>query len=90
MFKVFWGEQEQSINTQTCKSPKSWLLYLSKEDKCPFLYNVPVSRLSLFARAWYHAKTTYKYAQKVNKADHFIVSCGQNSRFALQIMEEQC
>ncbi len=49
-----------------------------------------VSRPSLFARAWYHTKTTYRYPQPLTKADAFIVSCGQNARFALPIMEQQC
>ncbi len=82
-------DEVHSINIQQCRSKKSVVLYLSKEDRAPFLYNVRVSELSLFARAWYHARKTYTYPQKVNKADSFIVSCGQNSRFAIAIMEEQ-
>lgn len=87
-FMVFTGGEEFSINIQTCKSPKSWLIYISKEDNCPFMYNIRVSELSLFARAWHHARTRYRYPQPVNRVDDFIVSCGQNARFAIGICEE--
>lgn len=63
-------------------------MYLSKEDRQPFLFNVRVSELSLYARAWHHAKSTYRSIRPVNKADPFIVSCGQNARFALGIIDE--
>jgi hypothetical protein len=44
--------------------------------------------LSLYSRAWYGAKTQYKYPQPINKADPFIISCGQNARFAIGVIEE--
>ena len=34
---VFLGGEEYSVNIQCCKSPKAWLIYLSKEDNCPFM-----------------------------------------------------
>jgi len=79
---------EYSLDIQTCRSPKSWLIYLSKEDTHPFVYNVRVSQLSLFARAWHHAKTTYRTPRPINRQDEFIVRCGQNARFAIGICEE--
>lgn len=85
---VFLGGEEYSVNVQACKSPKAWLIYLSKEDNCPFLFNVRVSELSLYARAWHHARTKYRYPQPITKCDDFIVSCGQNARFAIGIIEE--
>lgn len=85
---VFLGGEEFSVNVQACKSPKAWILYLSKEDNCPFLHNVRVSELSLYARAWHHARTKYRYPQRINRCDEFIVSCGQNARFAIGICEE--
>jgi len=81
-------EYDGSINIQTCRSPKSWILYITKEDKSPFLFGVRISECSLFARAWHHARTKYRYPQNINKCDEFIVSCGQNSRFAIGIIEE--
>jgi hypothetical protein len=89
IINIFLGEEPFCINLQVCRSPKAVLLYLSKEDKATYFHNVPLSRLSLYARAWYHAKKTYKFPQPINKADPFIISCGQNSRFALNIMEQQ-
>jgi hypothetical protein len=86
---MFLDNENYSKNIQVCRSSKQVLLYLSKEDKAPYLHNVSVSRLPLFARAWYHAKKTYTYPQPVNKVDAFIVSCGQNSRFAISTMEQQ-
>lgn len=63
-------------------------MYLSKEDRQPVLYNVRVSELSLFARAWHHAKTTYRDIRPIQKSDPFIVGLGQHSRFAISIVEE--
>lgn len=71
-----------------CKSPKSWLLYISKEDKCPFLFGVRISELSLYARAWHHAKSTYKTLRPIDKSDPFLVGLGQYQRFGLQIIEQ--
>lgn len=85
--EVFTGG-ENGLDIQTCRSPKSWLLYITKSDYHPYLYNVRVSQLSLFARCWYHAKTTYRYPRAVSKTDDFIVSCGQYARFAIGICEE--
>ncbi len=86
---ISWMTKCIASTSSNADQKKSVVLSLSKEDRAPFLYNVRVSELSLFARAWYHTRKTYTYPQKVNKADAFIVSCGQNSRFALSIMEEQ-
>lgn len=85
---VLFTDGEYSIDMQTCRSPKSWIIYLSKNDTHPFLHKVRVSELSLFARAWHHAKTTYQTPRPINRQDEFIVSCGQNARFALRICEE--
>jgi hypothetical protein len=71
-----------------CRSPKSTLLYISKEDRCPYLFNVRVSELSIFAKCWHHAVTSYTYPQEINRADPFIVGLGQYSRFAITIIEE--
>ncbi len=60
---TFIGDYQCSLNILTCRSPKAWLIYLSKEDQNPYLYNVRVSELSLYARCWHHAKTKYRYPQ---------------------------
>lgn len=84
----FLGGEVYSFNLQVCKSPKAVLIYLSKDDKCPMLFNVRVSQLSLYARAWHHARTTYKTITTVTKNDPFIVASGLNARFCLGIIEE--
>lgn len=64
------------------------MLYLSKSDKAPFLHNVRVSQLSLYARAWHHAITSYQKPGPIRKADSFIIGCGMNARFAVGVIEE--
>lgn len=86
-FFCFLGEY--SIDIQVCRSPKSWLIYLSKEDYHPFLFNVRVCELSLFARSKHHAKNNYANRRSVRRDDPFIVSTGQNARFVVGIIEEE-
>ena len=81
-------EVRPSINTVACRSAVHWLRYLSKEDSHPFLFNIPVSKLSLYARAWHHAKTTYRTIRPVDQADPFLIGLGFHRRFALDIIEE--
>jgi hypothetical protein len=59
-----------------------------KGDDHPYLVNIPVSSLRLWARSRHHALTTYRTVRPVNKADWFIVSTGQNFRFAISICEQ--
>lgn len=61
---------------QLCKSRRNWLIYITKEDAHPYLKNVRVSELSLFARAQHHFKTTYTKPGEINRADGFMLSCG--------------
>ena len=82
------GDEERSIDVQCCKSPKSWIIYLSKDDYCPYLIGVRVSELSLYARAKHHAKNYYRTIRPIDKSDPFIVGSGQNSRFVIGIIEE--
>lgn len=89
MVVEFIDNGEYSIDVQVCRSPKSWLIYLSKEDYHPFLFNVRVCELSLYARAKHHAKTAYSGRRSVRKDDPFIVSCGQNARFVIGIIESE-
>jgi len=88
LFVCFTSDDTYSINVQCCRSPKASLLYLSKEDKWPFLNNVRVSQLSLYARAWHHAVTTYLVPGPVNRAHPFIIAAGINSRFVFSIIDE--
>lgn len=85
---VFIGDDEHSIDVQCCRSVRNWLVYLSKDDYCPFLHNVRVSELSLFARSKHHAKTTYRYPRRIARDDGFIIAAGQNSRFVIGVIEE--
>jgi len=89
MVDEFLGGEQYSIDIQVCRSPKSWLIYLSKEDYHPFLFNVRVCELSLFARAKHHAKTNYGNRRSIRRDDPFIVSTGNNSRFVVGIIEHE-
>lgn len=68
--------EDKGFDLQICRSKKAWLIYLSKQDAAPFLYNVPVSALSLYARAQNHIKNKYKRPCPVDTADHFMASAG--------------
>ena len=88
MIEEFLCGVTYSFDVQTCRSPKAWLKYLSKQDFHPYVYNIRVDDLSFFARCWYHAKTYYKTVRPLDRADFFITSCGQNARFAISIIEQ--
>lgn len=64
------------FDLQPCKSRKSWLIYITKEDCHPFMKNVRISELSLYARAQHHIKTKYRAPRPVDTADHFMVAAG--------------
>lgn len=64
------------FDLQVCKSRKSWLIYISKEDYFPYMFNVRVSELSLYARAQHHIKNKYRRPDNVDKADYFMVAAG--------------
>lgn len=85
----FLSGGEYSVDIQVCRSPKSWLIYLSKEDYHPYLFNVRVCELSLFARSKHHAKVNYGNRRSVRRDDHFIMSTGQNARFVVGIIEDE-
>lgn len=70
---------------QVCKSRRNWLMYITKEDGNPYLKNVRVSELSLFARAQNHIKTKYKKPTKVDRADHFMVAAGNYRNVCLDM-----
>ena len=88
MVKLFFPEEEISINVQSCRSSVHWLRYLSKEDKSPFLFNVPVSKLSLYARSWHHAKTKYRTLRPIDVADPFVIAAGPHYRNVINIISE--
>lgn len=67
---------DKGFDLQVCKSRRNWLIYITKEDGHPYLKNVKVSELSLFARSNHHIKTTYRVPKPINKADAFMLSCG--------------
>jgi hypothetical protein len=73
------------FDLQLCKSRRNWLMYLSKEDSSPFMKNVRVSELSLWARANNHIKTKYRKPMKVDRADHFMVAAGNFRHVVLDI-----
>lgn len=52
------------------------------------MFGVRVSELSLYARAWYHAKSVYRTIRPVDKCHPFITSLGQYQRIALDIVNE--
>jgi len=56
---AFTGTESWSIKIPGCHSKIACLKYISKAGWCPFLYNVQVSHLSLYAQSWYHAKTEH-------------------------------
>jgi hypothetical protein len=90
MIMEFLGQDEtKSFDVQTCRSRKSWLIYLSKEDYHPHLINVRISELSLFARAKHHASNSYTTPiARVREDDHMVVSARQNVRFFKEIIME--
>jgi len=73
------------FDLQVCKSRKSWLIYITKEDANPFIFNVRVSELALWCRANNHIKNKYKKPQKVDKADHFIFNCGNHRNIVIEL-----
>jgi hypothetical protein len=75
------------FDLQCCKSRKSWLIYLSKGDKCPYLYNILVKDLSLFARANYHLVTKYREPGVIDRADHFMIGAGNFRNVILDLAE---
>lgn len=75
------------FDLQTCKSRKSWLLYITKEDANPFLKNVRVSECSLWCRSNHHVKTKYRRPGKVDRADHFIFSVGNHKKIVLDLAD---
>lgn len=52
-FRV-WAEK--GLNVQSCKSSKSWIRYITKEDKDAILFNVEVNECSLFYQTNYYAR----------------------------------
>lgn len=48
------------FDLQRCKSPKSWKIYCTKEDRYPYYINIDIHELSLYARANNYATTTYR------------------------------
>lgn len=52
------------------------------------MYNVRVSELSLYARAWHHAKSVYRTIKPIDKADPFLIGLGQYQRFGISIIEQ--
>lgn len=70
---------------QLCKSRRNWLIYITKEDACPYIKNVRVSELSLFARAQHHFKTNYKTPCEINRADGFMLSTGNFRNIVLDM-----
>lgn len=87
MFTMFLDEEVVSLDVQSCRSAVWALRYLSKEDRSPLLFNVPVSKLSLFARSWHHAKTTYRTIRPIELGDPFIIGCGPHYKMAVNVIE---
>lgn len=52
------------------------------------MHGVRVSELSLYARAWHHAQSTYRTPRPINKADPFLVGLGQYQRFGISVIEQ--
>lgn len=87
MFILFLGQEVVSIDVQSCKSAIHTLRYLSKEDRSPLLFNVPVSKLSLYARSWHHAKTKYRCIRPIDMADPFIIAAGPHYKMVLNVID---
>lgn len=87
--EFYGGDNGVSVDIQCCKSPKAWLVYLSKEDYCPYLYNIRISELSFYARANHYVKTNYRVVRPIDRADAFIVNAGQNARFVIGLIEKR-
>jgi hypothetical protein len=89
IIEIFTGEENWSRNIQSCKSKKATILYITKYEKAPYLYNVRVSECSLYTRAWHHAITTYNKSEKIQYSHPFLVSSGiANYRFVTGIIQE--
>lgn len=52
------------------------------------MHNVRVSELSLYARAWHHAKSVYRTIRPIDKSDPFLIGLGQYQRFGISIIEQ--
>lgn len=75
------------FDLQTCKSRKSWLIYITKEDAHPFIYNVKLSDCALWVRANNYIKNKYTKVQKIDKCDHFMLACGNHRNVIVGIAE---
>lgn len=76
------------FDLQLCRSRRNWLIYITKEDYCPYLKNVRVSELSLFARTKYYCKTKYVKPGIIDKADEFIFGVGNFRNVVLDAVEK--
>lgn len=68
--------EDKGYDLQVCRSRVSWLKYISKSDGCPYLFNISVAELSLYARANHYITTKYKRPMPVDASDAFMVSAG--------------
>lgn len=73
------------FDLQTCKSRKSWLIYITKEDANPYIYNVKLGETSLWCRANNHIKNKYKRPAPIDKADHFMFSVGNHKNVVIEL-----
>lgn len=79
---------DHGYDLQCCKSRKSWLIYITKEDYRPFLKNVRVSELSLYARTKHYFITKYRKPMPISKDDGFLFGVGNYRNLVLDVGSE--
>lgn len=73
------------FDLQLCKSRRNTLLYITKEDGHPYMKNVRVSELALWARTNNYLKVKYRHPGKIDRADHFMVAAGNFRNVVLDV-----
>lgn len=69
------------IDIQVCRNVKSWLIYITKEDMIPYLYNIPISKLSFLTRL-HHYAIDNKESKIPIEQDPFVINAGPLQRIA--------
>lgn len=80
----------KGYDLQVCKSRKSWIIYCTKGDGHPFLYNVGISECSLYARSNNHIKNKYKRPMPIDTADDFMFAAGNFRNVVIEMANNHC
>ena len=63
---------QAALDVRFCKSPKAWLVYITKEDDTPITYNIPESSLSLRLRTLRYCEREIKLNSILKESDPFL------------------